>query len=688
MEVENLTDSGNGSDEEHKIEKHPLVPQLLKALRHKFGRKINSTTYWNPSFYVKSYEEVGKEWIIMSLGLHSNPHGYQSSKIIYWNIELNTIHEYKQDKAYYDFEYLGIFREDFKKEYRIMEKRQHIEECFQKYYQCALSCHLHNFYRFIEKVFEGEFIYSGAEKTWYCLQNGKWKIHKNNSENFILSMMLKNYLPPFYEQYKIVHKKARDAVIKKNLVGGLTFKEGSVNHSGIYKRGKIFRGKEEVESEKTIDKIEAESGNKVMSEYYQNKLMDSNNFVPNAVKALREHFFKDRVEFDNSPHILCFDNCYIDLDIQMKKKKLIPFPHNKNNFITKSTNGNLMKKIKVKQYIEHLEYTFKRSFTSTSKYDTMLKASAYCLYGENPLKLVVMNVGKEGDNGKGVRDTLFEKTLGDYYGAMKSNFFVSKTGNFDSERPQPELSKTMRLRYVSVSEMPQGSKLCGEAIKTVRGGNKIPTRKLHQDTEYMTTEATYNMDTNHFQDFGDQGSAVDKSIFTIFWDVTFKDKDELPDGETQTEKERSEIKKEITDDKNYFFGSAWIHILLDNLTLKFENHEEFKEQKVEELESVNYYKQYFEDEITNTIKLDGDNIEFNYLMLTKVYQHATGWYRNQNMVITSRKIFIQEFEKCIENKEQIQNEKTPRKLWDGKSARKYYKHFQFTSELEKQDSPH
>jgi phage/plasmid-associated DNA primase len=689
-----LKDSDSGFNSEDEIEGETLI----ECLQHRFLTKENL----KPKVEIKKVKKVNNDWIFYQILLKNgqkmvknDPKNAKNDQILDILREINDdilfLNLNNSEKI--EFEMLGWMskvKDGEKTRGIVLSYQQKKCEICKKNIKLMMSLHSDHFYQFVHKYFEEDFIFDHSNKTWYYCDNGKWKNHNNGMENFILSKKIKSEISYLYENTAKQRNKEFFKYEQKLCKGGLPYRieRGSIKKTE-YIPCRLFlkTGEKDTEIKNHADIKDFQSALKADEQYqicqqYVNKCLDADKFIPNAIKALRENFSQSNVDekFDNDPYILAFDNCYIDLNHVITTKQIIPLPHNHRKFTAMSTKGNLLNRHVVNEEIEILNKNVGRCFTEEEKYKTMLKSKAYCLFGENPMKKIFINYGKDGNNGKGLTDSLMEISLGDYYSCIHSDFIIDGKNSFDAERPQPSLCASMKCRYLSMSEMEEGAKLSGKTVKSIRGGNALSVRTLHSERKKLIPQFTPHLDTNHCPEFGNGGKALQDSVFIISWEVSFEAESEEFKEETKFLKFSNDIKSIIYEDKYYCFGSAWIWILLESLESKFENHKDFEELKKEETESTNYIKQYFEDEIVDTISDDSEN-EFEFLQIKNLYEHASRYFRRQNISIPVRKKFKDEFEKLIP-KDRIIEKKTPINIKikgtdNKKSVRSYYKSYKF-----------
>lgn len=688
--LKNDSDSGISTPDETESDK-----LIIKAI-NEFFSVMKGKEYITPLFGID--EIINLEPPFEYLKLETLPESkIHLKKTLVINIETNEVYELLNDTESYEFEYMGTLKKVMragKECYIVQNERMQKNQIVENLSHLMLSLSQHEFITFIEKYYQDEYLFDQAASTWYCSKNGKWSDHKNGKENFELSKRIKNDLIKEYEAvaqtwakyYKAELKKVDDNGLFRYHGGKLSpdkseYIPGTVQIKTNDKWGAV--GEESALYEKFEKVIDAHE-NLTIATYYKKKLTDSIKFVPQLIHVLREHFYKPDLykKFDNDRYVLAFENCYLNLKDTLNTGKIYPLPHHIKNFTSMSTNGRFMKRKTVQKEIDALNYNVGRCFNSKEKYDVMLKTKSYSLFGENPMKKIFINYGK-GDNGKGFVDSLMEVSLGDYYGSIAPDFILEGKKEFDAERPTPALSGAIKKRFLSLQEITDPeAKLSGSTIKKMRGGNCITCRQLFSKPESIIPHFTIDCGFNNVGEIDPNDEALQKSIFIVHFEVEFKKKGK--DGfneETEFMKYANDLKSEVQQDKLYLYGSAWLHILLEKLEWDFDNHPDFEKLKQKEIESVDYVKQYFQNDITDTYEDDIKGIEYNYIQPLNVYKKACGYYRSISVQPPKQRGFIEQFEKHLMQDRIFRNVNTSIK---GRNVRNYYKHYQFTSELDKE----
>jgi phage/plasmid-associated DNA primase len=617
------------------------------------------------------------------------------NKTLVYNSETNDVHETDEKSKSFKFNYVGKLsrcEQGLTLYKKSIVKSQLVDELE----DIMISLNTHDFFTFISKYFDDEFLFDPSEIQWYYNDNGKWKSGKSGKECPSLAMKIKIELLGEYENKKNqIAGKYVKACEKATKGIEVRYKGGTLNQSKTkYVRGNIqIKTKDNKwatmedgsEFESKLEEAIGIHEQLTILDHYIEKISDAIRFVPTIVDRLRDYFIVEDLvkEFDTDPYLLAFNNCYLNLNDTLKTRKVYPLPHHNKNFVAMSTRGNFMKKENVENQIEKINTSLLRSFNGDmEKYETLLKTKSYSLFGENPMKVIFINYGRSGDNGKGFVDTLQKKALGDYHTSLNSEMIIQTKKEFDFERPQPGLRQAMKARFVTLTEIDPGSKLCGKKIKHLRGGDDMTVRTLNKEPVTLTPQFTIDCGFNDVGEIDPNDKALKKSIFIIYFGVEFKKKSEEFKVETDTMKFSNNLKEIIAREKDYMFGSAWLWILLPHMMKEFDNHPEFENIKKSEIESTDYVKEFFDDEIVDTQKADEGIVDFNYLQPMAVYKKASLYIKSLGSTPPIKKRFLEQFEKYLDGERIFRN---VNKNVNGKHVRNYYKNYQFTSELNRDD---
>jgi len=695
MKPENEGDSGNGSDVEP--EKERTLEDVLNYHFKKFDKKTKKYLIPEIEIDITQLEEPFK--IIHARTTERSPRQFHINLI--HNDDTGEIYQDVDKHDYYKYEKLGVLKKNKGGLYLENEKDK-VEKLTDDYQEEMLSLNTHKFLKFAKRFFKDQYLYDPSNINWYYNEEGKWKSSNSGKENFHLSNNIKEKFYRCYEEKENFIKKMYNQELSKvDEKGGLRYKGGALNKSKTeYIEGNVqFKddsgkwsnvekgGAFEAKFAMVIDLHESLT----ICQHYIEKIGEAFRYVPIMVDRLREYFTCDDLykKFDNDPYVLSFDNCYINLTDTLKTGKVYPLPHHCKNFTAMSTKGNFMRKNTVQKQIDELEYNVGRCFNDPEKYEIMMKTKAYSLFGENPMKVIFINYGRAGNNGKGFVDTLMKASLGDYHETISSDLIIQGNNrNFDPERPQPALCRAMKKRFVSLSEIEPDAKLCGKSIKLIRGGDTLCVRTLNKEPISLVPHFTIDCGFNNIGEIDTADMALRKSIFIIHFEVEFKEKSGLFEEETKYYKFSNELKTHVKNEKNYKYGSAWLWMLLPRMESKFDNHPDFETVKADEINSTDYVREFYENSITDTTEMDNKRNDkaFHHLQPMNVYRKATYFYKSLNQNVPTKKNFIEQFDRIIPKERQINDGKTHTlKTLDGtgkKSVRSYYRNYEFTSVLE------
>ena len=226
--------------------------------------------------------------------------------------------------------------------------------------------------------------------------------------------------------------------------------------------------KEEEEQEKIEKQIKG-----ILNGLKEIKKIKTKNNMFLSVKILLSKRL-DKVEFDNIPHLIGFDNGVYNL----KTKEFLP--KNKNNFMTMTT-GYDYEVEEEQEKIEIIEDLFNKVFPIEEErllYGCILMRS---FYGKNLDKFIIANGA--GGNGKSVIHNLTKKTQGGYAYVLPS--IVLSKGIKDG--PNPEIAGGNKMRFTCCEEPEEKLGLCNSTIKNLTGGREGVRARMcnSNNTEYI-----------------------------------------------------------------------------------------------------------------------------------------------------------------------------------------------------------
>ena len=133
--------------------------------------------------------------------------------------------------------------------------------------------------------------------------------------------------------------------------------------------------------------------------------------------------------------------------------------------------------------------------SSTELMDYVFELLSRVFDGEPDEKKVNMFKGP-GDNGKTRLQLVLRYTFGDYYVAVKGNFFMQDKA--DAGAASPHVAKIRNARWVALSEPRQNAIADGQLVKQFGSPEEVDFRALFKENGTMLVTMRFSMFTNHF----------------------------------------------------------------------------------------------------------------------------------------------------------------------------------------------
>lgn len=201
----------------------------------------------------------------------------------------------------------------------------------------------------------------------------------------------------------------------------------------------------------------------------KNKLLDTtfrDKIIKECIPLYLNREFNDKK--DSYIHFIGFTNGVMDLSENV-------FRHGRyNDYITLTTGYDF----DAQADITRVNTFLSQIFPDPVLRDFHIKFKAHCLYGSNPLKTILFETNKEGNNGKTTLTTLDMLTFGEYAYTMNSAFlsYVDKGGS----GAKADIMGIRGKRLVFINEPNQKLGMNISALKEFRGNDKITARGLFE----------------------------------------------------------------------------------------------------------------------------------------------------------------------------------------------------------------
>lgn len=120
------------------------------------------------------------------------------------------------------------------------------------------------------------------------------------------------------------------------------------------------------------------------------------------------------------------------------------------------------------------------------------RAFGYALNGTTREHMIVLLVGEQGRNGKGVLFDTLRRVLGDYAGAVSNDVIVGQQHRRVAGSAQPHLMELRGKRLAYTSETADGDQISAAQVKLLTGGDVINARGLYEKmTSFLPTHTLF-----------------------------------------------------------------------------------------------------------------------------------------------------------------------------------------------------
>ncbi|GAQ92384.1 hypothetical protein KFL_010010020 [Klebsormidium nitens] len=391
-----------------------------------------------------SRADVRSDWLAVGSSLHSVDEGL----LPVWDKFSQLSSKYQAgecDKMWYDFKPGNTIRSlhywakiDNPELYK-----KYIETSMQTAVITALSGSHYDVAQVVYSMFKFDYVSSKDEKdksTWYKFTGHRWEVCVGGVDRLRLKLSTDVY-KAFTAMSKACVKKAR------------------------------------ADSDDSDDEDKDDTGD----QYRKIAKRLKNQTFKNAImKECADFFYLSDKEFlhklDESPHLIGFENGVYDLNA-MEFRAGRP-----NDFLTFSTGYNYSPKVNPRMRKLLLEL-LKSIYDTDEMVQYMLQFGAYILHGDKKDEKIQFWVGK-GGNGKGIMQTLYDKTLGDYYYQPDVSIFTGSKRN--SSAANSEVARGKGKRIWCMTKPGTNDKFNTAELKKKSGRDRIQARDLYKSfIEYI-----------------------------------------------------------------------------------------------------------------------------------------------------------------------------------------------------------
>lgn len=228
-----------------------------------------------------------------------------------------------------------------------------------------------------------------------------------------------------------------------------------------------------------------------------------------------------------------------------------------------------------------------------SMWDTPDKAKyflhklAYTLTGNKTKQEVNIHNGI-GSNGKSIIFDFLKKTLGEYFGVMNADYFI--TYEKGANRANSELANTKGKRIVLVSEPPENAKLQVDKLKKISGNEIITTRHLFGNPIEFYPQYILHILTNDIPQLSKMDGGIQRRLKIIDYPFVFKNKEEYTGDHPNIKLSNPNLSNEING-----LTMALFHVLVDNFDRDYIEIDDVKESTKEYIADNNPVASWIEE---------------------------------------------------------------------------------------------
>ena len=192
-----------------------------------------------------------------------------------------------------------------------------------------------------------------------------------------------------------------------------------------------------------------------------------------CLKAFHEIFVTD-ADLDAHPNLLNVRNGVIDLATGRL------YPHSPELYMTRQAPVIYKPRLRPVRFQKFLEEILPDVATRAA----VMRFLGYALTGEIREHAALFVKGS-GANGKGTLFHLLLKILGDLATTMRFETFALRPVPRDADAPAPEFAKLVGRRLALIDELPENFRLDAATFKNTTGGDPLPYRRLHHDSDVI-----------------------------------------------------------------------------------------------------------------------------------------------------------------------------------------------------------
>ena len=335
----------------------------------------------------------------------------------------------------------------------------------------------------------------------------------------------------------------------------------------------------------------------------------------NIMKESMEVFYDERFakKLDKNPYLIGFQNGVYDLK-RHEFRRGMP-----EDFISLKMAVDFDENMTEKDNAIHEVYDFlEKIFPDKSVREYFLDTASDVFIGGNPHKLVMVWSG-EGDNGKSITESIFEKMLGEYAIKLPTSLITGK--RTQSSAACPELARAGNgVRWAVLQEPDQKDVINIGILKELSGNDSFFARGLYKEGSEIQPMFKLVLICNDPPQLPYSDKATWNRIRVIPFESTFCDS--APDSFEEQLKDKKFPKDPYFQDKVPKLTKAFAWVLLDHMKkcIKRVEPEKVKLATADYRKKNDIYRQFVEESI-----MDDKNSK---ITLVELYTQFKEWFKD------------------------------------------------------------
>ena len=338
----------------------------------------------------------------------------------------------------------------------------------------------------------------------------------------------------------------------------------------------------------------------------------------NIMREARELFYdKNFIQnIDNNPHLLCCNNCVIDIKNKLVRKG------RPDDYISKCTLINYRPLTEADNpIVSEIRDFISQLFPIPELRNYMWEHLASCLVGSNENQTFTIYTG-DGRNGKSKLVDLMGKVLGEYKGTVPITLITQKRNCIGST--SSEVVQLMGCRLAVMQEPSKGDKINEGIMKEITAGDPLQGRALFRDTVTFVPQFKLVVCTNVLFDINSNEDGTWRRIRKVdfmskFLDNPYEDERKFPKSEYPYQ---FKIDKRL--DTKY---DTWAPVMLGLLVEKAFNTQGIVNDCNIVMASSDEYRDG-QDYLAEFVKENIENKEGKWIKKMELIEHFSNWYKS------------------------------------------------------------